>query len=74
MGCWVTAVVSWIMAVRHRRPDQTVADHLFSGMKILNGDNFTAQGQLWRRRYGWAVLGFFAVGGLTLATAVLAGR
>lgn len=72
-GAWLFAVVNWILAIRHRVPEQSLASHIFQGMKAFDPDNFTPEGQKYQRRFliGFAV--FFACAALSVLLGVLLG-
>jgi hypothetical protein len=57
---WLVALVSWVLAVRNRKPDVSLASLLFSGLRAFDATNFTEAGRPHQRRFVIAFASFFA--------------
>jgi hypothetical protein len=56
---WLVAVVSWLLAVSHRKPEVSLARLVFSGMAAFDPNNFTDVGRRHQKRFLIAFLIFF---------------
>lgn len=72
VGFWFFAVVSWIGAVRHRKPEISISTLIFAGYKAFDPNNFTPEGQTHQRRMLIGFGGFFASVFVGIATAIVA--
>ena len=70
MACWVTALVSWILALMNLVEGEEVLTHMFNGMRSFDPANFTEVGQRHQRRMFIAFVGFFIFGGITAAASM----
>jgi len=65
---WFYALVSYILAITHRLPEQSLMSHLVGGYKIFDASNFTPEGQKHRRH---CLIGMAVFLGSVLLTVLL---
>jgi len=70
-GSWLFAAVSWILALRHRIPEQSSLLDLINGMKAFNPDHYTEIGQRHQRHFMMGFAAFFVFMVLTVASMAL---
>ena len=58
-GAWLVALVSWVLAVKHRKPEISLSSLLFSGLRAFDPANFTEAGRAHQRRFLVAFVVFF---------------
>jgi hypothetical protein len=71
VGFWFFAVVSWLGAVRHRKPEVSISTLIFAGHKAFDPNNFTPEGRAHQRRMLIGFGGFFASVFLGIAAAIV---
>jgi len=65
---WLVAFASWVLAIKHRKPEITLGSLLASGLRAFDPSNFTDAGRAHQRRFLAAFAVFFAA----IAAGVLA--
>lgn len=68
---WAVAVISWMLALGHRRPDLSIGQFLFRGYLIFSGANFTDAGQAHQKRFLLGFLAFFLCAGGAVVAGVV---